>query len=181
MFTGFYAALRLAITGHPDEARSQLPPHRGPPPTTGMSGLEEGILPLALLTLDDPVPTADLSPDAPGPGWAGSAGAGAGHREPPPDLLFEARTCLQAMAALRAGDRAAMSHLYDTLLPAAGELAGAGSGLLTFGPAALYLGHLATALGRPAAAHFRQALEIAERAGAPHWAAAAHRALSVAR
>ena len=101
--------------------------------------------------------------------------------ESPPDLLLEARTCAQATAALRAGDRAAMRRLYETLLPAAGELAGAGSGLLTFGPVALYLGHLATALGRPAAAHFRQALEIAERAGAPHWAAEARRSLPTGR
>jgi DNA-binding SARP family transcriptional activator len=170
VFTGFYAALRLAMTGHCDEARTKYRLVAARLPTTGMSGLEDGILPLALLTLQDPVPPADLSLAVPG-------SAAPGLRDSPPDLLLEARTCLQAMAALRAGDRAAMSRLYAKLLPAARELAGAGSGLLTFGPTALYLGHLATALGRPAAVHFRQALEIAERAGAPQWAAEAHRAL----
>jgi hypothetical protein len=50
------------------------------------------------------------------------------------DLLFEARTCLHALAAAQADDRPRMECLYAQLLPAAGELAGAGSGLLTLGP-----------------------------------------------
>jgi len=72
-----------------------------------------------------------------------------------------------------------MERLYVQLLPAAGELAGAGSGLLTLGPVAQYLGDLATALGRTEATdHYRQAQAIAARAGAPHWATAAREALS---
>jgi hypothetical protein len=66
----------------------------------------------------------------------------------PRDLLFEARTCLHAIAAIQLGDRPTMARLYRSLEPAAGELAGAGSGLLTLGPVARYLGDLATALGR---------------------------------
>jgi hypothetical protein len=81
--------------------------------------------------------------------------------------------------AIEAGDRPRMERLYARLLPAAGELAGAGSGLVTLGPTAHHLGDLSAALGRPeqAAEHYRQALAIAEKAQAPHWAAAARDAL----
>ncbi|MFI6575341.1 BTAD domain-containing putative transcriptional regulator [Nocardiopsis sp. NPDC050513] len=99
----------------------------------------------------------------------------------PPDLLFEAREALAALVALRTGDRTAMERSYGRLLPAAGELAGAQSGLLTLGPVAAYLGDLAEALGRPeeAEAHRRRALAIAQRAAAPHWVRAARRALGL--
>jgi hypothetical protein len=42
-----------------------------------------------------------------------------------------------------------MSRVYTELEPAAGELAGAGSGVLTLGPVADHLGDLAAALGAP--------------------------------
>ena len=71
------------------------------------------------------------------------------------------------MAAIEAGDRPVIERLYAQLLPAAGELAGAGSGLLTLGPTALYLGRLASALDQPAGAHYRQALALAEAARSP--------------
>ncbi|HEY2669011.1 MAG TPA: BTAD domain-containing putative transcriptional regulator [Rugosimonospora sp.] len=67
----------------------------------------------------------------------------------PHDLLREARLCLTARAALALGDRATMSRVYTELEPAAGELAGAGSGVLTLGPVADHLGDLAAALGAP--------------------------------
>ena len=97
--------------------------------------------------------------------------------DPPRDHLYEARACLSALAAVRSGDRTAAARLYADLLPAADELAGAGSGLVTVGPTALYLGLLAGTLGRPddAAAHLRAAAALADRLGAPHWAAAARR------
>jgi hypothetical protein len=41
-----------------------------------------------------------------------------------------------------------MERAYEALLPAARELAGAGSGLLTLGPVAEHLAALAVALGR---------------------------------
>ncbi|WP_446219546.1 hypothetical protein [Micromonospora sp. IBHARD004] len=52
-----------------------------------------------------------------------------------------------------------IERLHAELLPAAGELAGAGSGAVTLGPVARYLGELATALGRhdQAKAHQRTA------------------------
>ncbi|MFF0163988.1 hypothetical protein ACFYRY_41840 [Streptomyces sp. NPDC005263] len=54
--------------------------------------------------------------------------------EPPADLLYEALCCLQAAVALELGDRAAWEQAHARLRPAAGQLAGAGSGLLTLGP-----------------------------------------------
>jgi len=158
VFTDWYAALRLAVAGRVDEARTAYRAAASRLSGTGMSGLEDGLLPLALCCLD---------PDSlPGP-------------DSRHDLLFEVRTCLNAMAALEKQDRPTMERLYVQLLPAAGELAGAGSGLLTLGPVAQYLGDLATALGRTEATdHYRQAQAIAARAGAPHWATAAREALS---
>jgi predicted RNA polymerase sigma factor len=56
-----------------------------------------------------------------------------------------------------------MGYAYTALLPAAGELAGAASGVLTFGPVAHHLGDLAAALGRrdEATAHYRRARTLA--------------------
>jgi DNA-binding SARP family transcriptional activator len=89
----------------------------------------------------------------------------------PRDLLFEARTCLHALSAIQLDDQPAMARLYTDLAPAAGELAGAGSGLLTLRPVAHYLGKLAEALGRDPRDHYEQAAELATRAGAEHWLA----------
>ncbi|GGP06097.1 winged helix-turn-helix domain-containing protein [Nonomuraea glycinis] len=66
--------------------------------------------------------------------------------EPPRDLLFEALWCLIARAAVGAGDRETMRRAHRALGPAAAELAGAGSGLLTLGPVSGYLADLAAAL-----------------------------------
>jgi hypothetical protein len=172
VFTAWYAALRLAVTGRTAEA---VPAYRAAAARltgTGMPGLEDGLLPLALLGIGVSTADADWGPYEP---WT-SAGA---IPDSPHDLLFEARTCLHVQSAIRAGDRRALEKLYADLLPAADEIAGAGSGLLALGPVAAHLGDLATALGRPdeAVAHHRQALAVAERAGAPHWAEAARAAL----
>ncbi|MGX6601275.1 hypothetical protein ACWKSP_03920 [Micromonosporaceae bacterium Da 78-11] len=59
--------------------------------------------------------------------------------EPPKDLLVEAMWCLTARAAVTLGDQASVVRVRTALEPAAAELAGAGSGLLTFGPVADYL------------------------------------------
>jgi hypothetical protein len=69
--------------------------------------------------------------------------------DPPRDLLFEALWCLAARAAVAVGDRETMERAHTELLPAAAELAGAGSGLLTLGPVSEHLGDLAAALRRP--------------------------------
>jgi len=95
--------------------------------------------------------------------------------ESPRDLLYELRTCLHATAALATGVHDHLPALYDRLLPACDEPAGAGGGLVPLGPVAFYLGHLATALGMPdrAREHVRRAAAVAHRAGSPRWSAAA--------
>jgi hypothetical protein len=65
---------------------------------------------------------------------------------PPRDLLFEALWCLAGQAAIAVGDRETMERAHAALLPAAAELAGAGSGLLTLGPVSRHLDDLAVAL-----------------------------------
>ncbi|MFB9905761.1 BTAD domain-containing putative transcriptional regulator [Allokutzneria oryzae] len=176
VFTAWYAALRLAMTGRLDEARTAYRAAAARLTGTGMPGVEDGILPLALLCISAPdaEPAGDWGPYE---SWARPLVLFAqGNREQalaaaravpdsPRDLLFEARTCLHAMIAIEAGDRSTMERLYSHLLPAAGELAGAGSGLVTLGPVAHHLGRLAAALGRhrQATEHHRQAQEIEDR------------------
>jgi DNA-binding SARP family transcriptional activator len=191
VFTRWYAALRQAVAGRAAEAEAAYRAASTALAGGGMPGVEQGLLPLALLCLriqrggrpaaDE---EADWGPYAP---WVRPLTLlAAGRREEaevaaravpesPRDLLYEARICLRALAAVGLGDRPAMERCYARLRPAAGELAGAGSGLLTLGPVALHLGDLAAALGHrdEAAGHYRQALTVAERAGAPQWTAAA--------
>ncbi|NED75738.1 SARP family transcriptional regulator, partial [Streptomyces sp. SID9944] len=69
--------------------------------------------------------------------------------EPPPDLLYEALCCLEAAVALELGDRAALERTRARLRPAAGELAGAGSGLVALGPVDRWLAEITAALGEP--------------------------------
>lgn len=192
VFTDWYAALRLAVTGRTDEARAAYRKAAGRLTGSGMPGMEEGILPLALLSLNAPDLSATSVRDAdrgPYGSWVRPLVLlGRGERDraltalhavpdSPRDLLLDVRTCLHAAAAIRLGDRPAMDRLYERLLPAEDELAGAGSGLLTLGPTAYHLGLLAAALGRRgrAAGHHRRAAAVAERAGAAHWVAAALR------
>jgi DNA-binding SARP family transcriptional activator len=163
VFTEWYRALRASITGEATEARYRAAAARLA--GTGMSGLDNGILPLALLCgrVRDGLDVADADYGAYEP-WCRPfvTGRAAAVPDSPRDLLYEARTCLHAVLAIRFDDRAAMRQLYDDLLPAAGELAGAGSGLLTLGPVTRYLGDLAAALGdhELAAEHRAAALRV---------------------
>ncbi|MFG1927110.1 BTAD domain-containing putative transcriptional regulator [Cryptosporangium sp. NPDC048952] len=185
VFTDWYRAMRASVVGRSDAAAlyRAAAVHLG---GTEMSGMDRGIAPfarfceasrrgepLAPFAGEDfgsftpwtrPFLHADLAPapDAAGPGSAEAAEV----PESPRDLLYEARTCLHALVALRGRDRELMERLYDALLPARDELAGAGSGLLTLHPVAHYLSDLASALHRPAeaAAHHRQALRVLHRA-----------------
>lgn len=68
--------------------------------------------------------------------------------DPPRDLLLEALWCLVGRAAVAVGDRETAERVHAGLLPPEGELAGAGSGVLTLGPVACHLADLAAALGR---------------------------------
>ena len=213
VFTDFYAALRLAVTGRADEARNAYRGVAARLPGTGMFGVQEGIFPLArfcLAAAGTGLPGAGGTDSGGGADFGGGSDFGGGFGpyelwirplilfarddraralaaarlipDSPRDLLFEARTCLHAMVALRTGELSTMERLYAELLPAAGELAGAGSGLVTLGPVAHQLGDLSRALGRSrqAAEHYRLAMEIAARAGAPHWTATARNALATA-
>ncbi|MFI7515997.1 BTAD domain-containing putative transcriptional regulator [Micromonospora echinofusca] len=183
VFTSWYAALRLAIAGQPDEAEAAYRAAQARLTGGGMPGMEQGLLALALLCLRPTAPqpegaaggAADFGPYEP---WArplvllaaGRRGeAAAALRavpDSPHDLLREARICLAARAALALDDHATMRQAYAALVPAADELAGAGSGVLTLGPVARHLADLAAALGRAdeAAAHRRTARAVAARA-----------------
>jgi DNA-binding SARP family transcriptional activator len=130
----------------------------------GMPGLERGLLPLALLCLrvrygrPPAAEDADWGPYEP---WvlpllllardrrAEAAAALRAVPEPPGDLLHEAMWTLIARAALALGDRPAMRRALAELTPAAGELAGAASGLVTLGPVAGHLRDLTAALRTP--------------------------------
>ena len=102
-----------------------------------MPGLERGLIPLALLTLN--VHEGDFGPYEP---WArphvllarGDRGrAAAAVRavpDPPADLLMEALWGLTAIAAAAVGDDRVRERAAAHLAPAAGEVLGAGSGVL---------------------------------------------------
>jgi DNA-binding SARP family transcriptional activator len=162
----WYRAMRASAAGEPAEAAYRAAAARLA--GTGMSGLSDGILGLALLCdrvrRDLPARAEEFGAYEP---WCRPlvSPSDAGPVPPSPhDLLFEARTCLHALVAIRRGDHPTMARLYAELAPAANELAGAGSGLVTLRPVAYYLGELATALGRDAAGHYRQAEEVTRRA-----------------
>ena len=169
VFTKWYRALRIAATRQASmpeldvayqDAAAQLA-------GSGMPGLERGLLPLALLCLrvEHALPVEQvLPPDTAGPiDWgpyepwtcplvllaqgrrAGAAKALRQAPDPPGDLLLEAVWCLTARAAIAVGDREMMERAHTALAPAAGELAGAGSGLVTLGPVARHLDDLAAA------------------------------------
>jgi DNA-binding SARP family transcriptional activator len=147
VFTSWYAALRLAAEGRASAAdayRAAAVRLEG----AGMPGVEEGLLPLALLCLGlepgvDVDTAADWGPYGP---WVRPlALLREGHRaeartrlralpEPPADLTYEALCCLEATAAIELGDRAVLERTHARLRPAAGQLAGAGTGLFTAGP-----------------------------------------------
>jgi hypothetical protein len=171
VFTQWYRALRLAASGQPESAETAYREAAARLDGAGMPGLERGLLPLALLCLRlehkrtrserDPGPVeidpgADWGPYRP---WAApfallASGRRAEARaalralpEPPGDLMYEACCCLEAVVALEVGDRGALERARVRLLPAAGELAGAGSGLITLGPVKDHLADITAALG----------------------------------
>lgn len=164
VFTGGYRAMRTAATGAAyQDAEAAYRSWATALAGCGMPGVERGLLPLALLCLrvwhDRPAVFpggTDWGPYAP---WARPLLLLAdGRRDeaaralrrvpvPPRDLLMEALWCLTARAAVALGDRDMMLRARSALAPAVGELAGAGSGLLTAGPVAAHLDRLDVALG----------------------------------
>lgn len=167
VFTEWYRVLRLSATGSPPapEVATAYQHAALRLDGAGMPGLEHGLLPLALLCLrlrnGQPAQTDEHAEWGPYEPWARplvllAQGRPADARralhslpDPPRDLLFEALWCLAARAALAVGDRDTMERAHAELTPAAAELAGAGSGLLTLGPVARHLDDLAAALRLP--------------------------------
>ncbi|MFJ4628847.1 BTAD domain-containing putative transcriptional regulator [Streptomyces sp. NPDC088847] len=167
VFTDWYGVLRLSATGdpHPAEEATGYQQAALRLDGAGMPGLEHGLLPLALLCLrlrhGRPAQTDEHLDWGPYEPWARPLVLLAQDRpadartaldalpDPPRDLLFEALWCLTARAALALDDRETMKRAHAELAPAAAELAGAGSGLLTLGPVARHLDDLAAALRRP--------------------------------
>ena len=131
-----------------------------------MPGVRDGLLPLALLCLrlagrpygirEAVDPAADWGPYLP---WLRPALALAadderaardalhGLPEPPADLVQEALWCIATAVALTLDDRPALHRCLTALRPAAGQLAGAASGLLSAGPVDVWLTAIEKALG----------------------------------
>ncbi|MEV0486843.1 AfsR/SARP family transcriptional regulator [Streptomyces sp. NPDC050508] len=167
VFTTWYRVLRLTATGNPQptEAATAYRDAALRLDGAGMPGLEGGLLPLALLCLrlrhGRPAPSDEHIDWGPYEPWARPLVLLARDRptearaalrslpDPPRDLLFEALWCLAARAAFAVDDRETMERAHAELTPAAAELAGAGSGLLTLGPVARHLDDLAAALRHP--------------------------------
>jgi hypothetical protein len=121
-------------------ARAELAGQLGLDPGPELGRLETGILRRERHL--DPASGADPAARV----WAQAAAVydRAGTR----DLLFEALWCLAGRAAIAVGDAALMERARRELAPAAAELAGAASGLLTLGPVAGHLAGLDAALAR---------------------------------
>nr|WP_237555132.1 BTAD domain-containing putative transcriptional regulator [Streptomyces sp. SID4948] len=166
VFTQWYRALRRAEKERaaPAETEAAYRDAAARLDGAGMPGLERGLPQLALLCLRlrdgrpvRPDEHADWGPYEP---WVrpllllarGRRGAAAAALrkvpDPPRDLLFEALWCLIGRAAVAVGDREATRRALSELSPAAGELAGAGSGLLSLGPVSHHIDDLAAALRR---------------------------------
>ncbi|MGH3248667.1 MAG: SARP family transcriptional regulator, partial [Trebonia sp.] len=169
VFTSWYRAMRAAATTA-DTAGNEESYRQAATllDDSGMPGVARGLLSLALLCLrvwrrepaafpDDTgwepyVPWARpwvlLADDQPGAAREALRRCPA----PPPGLLSEALWCLTARAAVTLDDRAVAATAHDALLPAAAEIAGAASGMLTAGPVSEYLTDLRRFLrpgGRP--------------------------------
>jgi hypothetical protein len=149
VLTQWYAALRLALDARTEEAGAAYRAAHLRLSASGMPGMADGLLGLALLSVAaDGWPEADFGPYRP---WVKplillAAGqrerAAAALRALPPsphDLLREARLCLTVRAARALGDEKTLARVREELRPAAGELAGAGSGAITLGRVADYL------------------------------------------
>jgi DNA-binding SARP family transcriptional activator len=161
VFVAWFAALRAAETGAADaEARYRAAARLLA--DADMPGVERGLLDLALVCLrlrrGEPAgPVRDPGPYEPwirphlllaGGRTADAAEAVRALPETPPDHLLEVLWCLAGRAALAVGDSATAARAERALAPAAGELAGAGSGMLTFGPVDEHLAALRGALTR---------------------------------
>lgn len=165
VFTAWYRALRDAVAADPATASRCRAAAVGLP-ASGMTGLD-GILPLALLCTalvqENPLSDDEFGGYEP---WCRPFFDDTVPIPPSPrDLLFELRTCLDAIHAVRRRDLVALRRIYADLEPAAHELP-AGSGLVTLEPVAHYLAEIAAVLGRPEEVRYRRLAEqIGRRLG----------------
>ncbi|SDL18651.1 DNA-binding transcriptional activator of the SARP family [Glycomyces sambucus] len=158
VFTAWYAAMRAAATGGPEEAREAYAAAADRLAGAGMPGVERGLEPLARLCtiIHFGLPVEARSGEDWGPyrPWAapllalargdrdGAAAALERVPAPPGDLMLEALWTLTARAAIGLRHRDGIERSLAALGPAAAELAGAGSGMLTAGPVARHLADL---------------------------------------
>jgi DNA-binding SARP family transcriptional activator len=173
VFTGWYRAMRTAASTT-DTAGGEASYQQAAPllEQAGMPGVADGLLPLARLCLRvwrrESAGFPDDTDWGPYSAWARPWLLLARDRpaearraldrcpEPPPGLLAEALWSLTARAAVVLGDRAGAARAADALRPAAAEVAGASSAMLTAGPVREYLTELRDFLasgGAQASAH----------------------------
>ena len=162
VFTQWYRALRADLAEQVPDIRAETSYRAAGArlDDSGMPGMRDGLLPLALLGMrlrrGLPLAAADgaFGPYEPWvrpllePGRTALTDV----PDPPADLLTEALWCLFGRAAIAAEDRIAMVRARTALAPAAAEWAGAASGALTIGAVADHLAALEAAL-RPARPH----------------------------
>ncbi|SEG94229.1 hypothetical protein SAMN04489712_14418 [Thermomonospora echinospora] len=159
VFTTWYRALRRAEDPEVPFAAKEAAYRAAAVPvdSAGMPGLGEGLPPLALQALrvrHDRAPEPE-DPDRLGPyrPWALPVLLAAGRRDeaaealravpdPPHDLLAEALWALLARATLSLGDPLVLRRAHAALFPAAGEQAGAASGLISLGPVSAILAEI---------------------------------------
>ncbi|MEV6968334.1 BTAD domain-containing putative transcriptional regulator [Hamadaea sp. NPDC051192] len=159
VFTTWFRALRQAADD-PDEAEHAYRSAAATLTDAGMPGLSVGLLPLALLCVrvTHGRPIGDLDGWGPYAPWAyphvllgqeepdRARAALRGLPDPPADHVQEALWCLAGRAAIAVRDEELMRRAYAALLPAAGEIAGAGTGLFGFGPIGAELNALVAAV-----------------------------------
>ncbi|GAB7102784.1 BTAD domain-containing putative transcriptional regulator [Streptomyces phaeofaciens JCM 4814] len=165
VFTSWFRALRLCETDGWAAARPRYARVLEATAECGMPGLTRGAAVLVALVpvlrgdgLPDPDDFAHLDPGPYRP-WLTPlllAGSGAGEQarqaltdvpRPPHDLLQEALWCVLARTAAAVGHEPVLRRARDELAAAADESAGAGSGLVSFGPVTHHLRAADAALG----------------------------------
>ncbi len=170
VFTAWYRALRTCETEGRPAARRRYAHVLAETADCGMPGLTRGAAALVTLvpvmrdeTLPDPGDFAGLDPGPYRPWFdpllLAASGATAEARQalttvprPPHDLLQEALWCVLARAAASVGHLPVLRRARRELAAAEAEYAGAGSGLVSFGPVTRHLAAVDAALEAHASA-----------------------------
>ncbi|NKY50818.1 AfsR/SARP family transcriptional regulator [Nocardia vermiculata] len=156
VFTTWYRALRTVLAAASDRAVAAAYERAfATLPGCGMPGVADGLAPLTRVCLAlrgagdlSEFAATDFGPNAPyiAPLLAADPAQAAvllhAAPAPPPDHLAELCWALLGIAAHRIGDRDAAGQAYRALAPARAELLGAGTGMVTLGPAAALLDRL---------------------------------------